>query len=181
MKLISTTLLLVSLSCVVAGDTEKKWSVTSPDKTLFACVRRIPDPDLVHRLDLDGLRLVIFRLHPNDSLDNTHDVYAKREFPHRIVAHIQWSPDSKFLVFTTTSSGGHSPWHYNAFVFCVADKSFRYMDDTIGSVVAPDFRFEPPDVAIMTIPDRTAENEPMKTQQRKIPLAKTFQQAKPAK
>jgi len=42
---------------------------------------------------------------------------------------------------TTVSAGGHSPWHFCAYVYSVADGTLRYMDDSVGLVVAPDFKF----------------------------------------
>jgi hypothetical protein len=64
---------------------------------------------------------------------------------------IGWSPDSKFLVMTTASSGGHSLWHFESYVFCVADRTVRYMDNTIGTVLKPDFKFVGSHVVAMTV------------------------------
>lgn len=34
----------------------------------------------------------------------------------QIVERAAWTPDSRFFVFVTTSSGGHSPWQHWTFV-----------------------------------------------------------------
>jgi hypothetical protein len=74
------------------------------------------------------------------------------------------------LLFTTANSGGHSPWHAAAFVFCAADKSFRDVDAAIGDVVSPKFRFEPPDIAVMEVKKDDKPEEEVK-----VSLAKTME------
>src|SRR5205807_7919474 len=60
-----------------------------------------------------------------------------------------WSPDSQFLLFTTSlARGAHGGWHYATFVYCAGDHSFRDdLEDVFGNVLAPDFHFESPDIA----------------------------------
>lgn len=77
--------------------------------------------------------------------------FAQHFFTERLIAHIAWSPDSKFLLFTTTNTGGHSAWHYAAFVFSVPHSSFHKLDDDIGDVVRPKFDFDAPNKALLTI------------------------------
>ena len=127
-------------------------TATSLDKAFFACAREVPDESLLQRRDLDGVRVVIIRQEQVVG-GNTYlgDTYARHEFSGRLVCRFEWSPDSKFLVFTTSSSGGHSPWHFKTYVFSVADKTFRNLDDAIGSVTSPEFRFEAPDVLVVTV------------------------------
>jgi hypothetical protein len=151
-----------------AEDTEEMndWRAPSPDDTLFAVTRVIPDPVYIQRHDLDGVVVAILRYG-----DEGQSVVARHDFGHRLIAHIEWSPDAKFLLFTTVSSGGHSPWHSAAFLFCTADNSFRDVDAAIGSVVSPKFRFEPPDIAIMEV-----KKGEMPEEEVKVPLAKTMQQ-----
>src|SRR5438477_4227893 len=152
--LLATALFSVFALCGTRADEQRQlWSVPSPNNKFLAAARTITDAELVYRHDLDGFRLVIF----SGGSEMPTDIYAKRDFPLRSIAHIAWSPDSQFLVFTTDSSGGHSPWHSKAFVFSVADKSFRYMDEAIGNVLNPGkFHFEPPDVAVIGVQDLDA-------------------------
>jgi hypothetical protein len=104
------------------------WSEASPDRKVFAALRCVPAQELIYRRDLDGFRVVVYRGGSN----NPQEIYSRHDFLLRTVMQIAWSPDSKFLLFTTASSGGHSPWHFKTFVFCAADRSFRDMESAVG-------------------------------------------------
>ena len=123
------------------------WHSNSPDGLFLAAIRRIPDEVLVWRLDLDTTRLMVVRT----DTDPHKEPYVSYDIP-RLIDHIAWSPDSKFLVMTTYSAGGHSPWHDMSYVYCVDDKSLRYMDDVIGLVVDAKFKFVGPHTVEMKIP-----------------------------
>jgi hypothetical protein len=158
------------------GESQDSTTATSPDKKHFAATRRTPDDEYIWKPDLDYTRLVIFTLKRGDELER---IYARREIGGRLVAQLRWSPDSKYLVITTTSSGGHSPYHFKAYVFCVADRSLRYMDDVTDTVLAPDFSFEPPDIAVMTVADRAHELfEPGDRKTIKVPLHEAVKRMK---
>jgi hypothetical protein len=148
-------------------DTEamNEWFEFSPGHDLFAATRLIPDQVYIQRHNLDGVAVAVFR-----GGFQSGTVVARHDFRGRVISHIEWSPDSKFLLFTTASSGGHSPWHTAAFLFCASDNSFRDVEPAIGSVVSPEFRFEPPDIAIMLV--KKGEEPEMDV---KVPLAKTMQ------
>ncbi|MCC6547943.1 hypothetical protein IT570_12325 [Candidatus Sumerlaeota bacterium] len=126
----------------------------SPDKRFFAATRRVPDPDYIWKRDLDRFRLVVFRQKSDDELG---DVFAKHEGGPRLVDKQLWSPDSKFFVLSTASSGGHSPWHFDTCVFSVADQTLRRMDDLVGPITDPQFHFEPPDTVVVRVRDYTHE------------------------
>jgi dipeptidyl aminopeptidase/acylaminoacyl peptidase len=142
------------------------WRGPSPDDSLFAVTRVIPDPVYIQRHDRDSVAVGVFHLVEGEGLA----VVARHDFQGRLITHIEWSPDSKFLLFTTVSSGGHSPWHAAAFLFCAADNSFRDVDAAIGDVMSPKFRFEPPDIACMEVKKGEAEEEV------KVSLSKGIQQ-----
>lgn len=139
------------------------WRGHSPDNALFAVTRLIPDSVYIQRHDLDGVAVEILRFR-----DEKPILVARHDFGQRIIDHIEWSPDSKFLLFTTTSWGGHSPWYTPAFLFCVADKSFRNVDAAIGSVVGGEFQFEPPDIAILLVQKGDKPEEDVKVSLAKI-------------
>lgn len=63
----------------------------------------------------------------------------------RLVAVARWSPDSKFCVFSTISAEGHSPWHFDPYVFSLSDRRIGPLDDSVGAVVDWNFKFTPPD------------------------------------
>jgi len=68
----------------------------------------------------------------------------------RYIEHFKWSPNSRFFVYTTSSSGGHSPWHYDTFFF--SRKQHRILDFNDYNIVItePDFRIKRPDVFVGT-------------------------------
>jgi hypothetical protein len=111
------------------------WSGKSPDGRYVAATREIPYSVLPERRDLDTEIVSIARLREG----------ALRPWLHfqvfRLNAYASWSPDSRFLVMTTDSAGGHSPWHFETFVFSVSDGTLRQVDPITRPVVRPDFTF----------------------------------------
>ena len=159
--------LLASTAITRANDLDT-WFGASPDKHLLAVERRVADSAEPSRLDLDGSPFFICRF--VDGIQR--DVIAQHNFPGRVVSQIRWSPDSQFLLFTTASAGGHSPWHFKTYVYCITDKSFRDLESVAaGSIGAAQLRFEPPDVAVLQLsqPDSDA------TKPIKIALGKAVQ------
>ena len=122
-----------------------KWSSKSPDGLYLASTRIVPKED--GRTDLDTGRLLVVRL----SGAGNKATSVSYNIP-RLFAEIEWSPNSKFIVMTTVSAGGHSPWHFKSYVYCVEDNTLRYMDDVIGLVVAAKFEFVGPHTVAMKIP-----------------------------
>ena len=130
----------------LSGPNEKGvWQDLSPDGRLLALS--------FENADNDGTRVAIFAI--SNAIENQ---IAQHFFAQRLIAHAAWSPDSKFLLFTTKDARGHSAWHYAAFVFSLLDKSFHKLDEDIGDVVEPKFDFEAPNKAILTV--RTDANSP---------------------
>ena len=125
----------------------EKWSQNSPNGFYLAVTRIVPDPEFIGRTDLDTTRLIV-RRHAN-KLEN--ETYVRYDLG-RIISQIQWSPDSKYIVMSTVSAGGHSPWHFTSYVYSVDDQSLREMDDIIGEVLDPRFEFVGPHTVKMKIP-----------------------------
>jgi dipeptidyl aminopeptidase/acylaminoacyl peptidase len=165
----NVALILFMIAAIACAEEFDTWFGASPNNKLFAVERRIPSPDEPVRLDLDSSTVFICTAAAGDQ----RSVIAEHTFPGRIISQIRWSPDSQFLLFTTASSGGHSPWHFNTYVFCAADKSFRdvatALDTTVG---AAEFHFEFPDIAVLTVNNVPAES----LKEIKLPLAKAVQQ-----
>jgi dipeptidyl aminopeptidase/acylaminoacyl peptidase len=163
------TLILFILAAIVHADDFDTWFGASPDNKLFAVERRIPSSDIPSRLDLDSCTVFISSAAGGDQ----RSVIAQHTFPGRIISQVRWSPDSQFLLFTTASSGGHSPWHFKTYVFCVADRSFRDVQGaTHATIGAAEFSFEYPDVVVLTVNVVPAE----RVKRIKLPLAKAVQQ-----
>ena len=157
------------LTAIARAEDFDTWFGASPDKKLFAVERRVPDQSDPSRLDLDGF--AIFMCTAEGGVQRS--VIAQHTFAGRVVSQISWSPDSQFLLFTTASSGGHSPWHFKTFVFCAADKSFRDVETAAGgSVGASDFRFEPPNIAVLQLHQPDSDT----TKPIKIALGKAMEQ-----
>jgi hypothetical protein len=62
----------------------------------------------------------------------------------RYVLKLEWSPDSKFFVFSTFSSSAHSSWNCRTFVYCVDANKFVSVDDKVRPVTDKDFQLIAP-------------------------------------
>jgi hypothetical protein len=58
----------------------------------------------------------------------------------RNVQKMEWSPDSQFFVFSTASSGGHSPWHWQTYFYDRKQKLFKEVDDLTGPIIKRNFK-----------------------------------------
>ena len=117
-------------------------AVASPDQQLKAVYRQT-HPGVY---GLNAGRVAIF--------DRSGQMLATHVFADlggRLVAIAHWSPDSKFCVFTTISAGGHSPWHFDPYVFSAASRKFRLLGDgAFAAVIDPEFRVTAPATALFT-------------------------------
>jgi len=52
------------------------------------------------------------------------------------VDHVEWTADGRFLVFTTSSSGGHQPWHVATYFYSVGRNQFYSVDAIVGAVIS---------------------------------------------
>jgi len=84
-------------------------------------------------------RIVIRRLEPRDIAELS--LLSNDENSGRFVQDIQWSSDRRFLVFSTGSVGGHSPWHHRTYVFSTKHWKFVCLDDSIAPVVSEKISF----------------------------------------
>jgi hypothetical protein len=57
----------------------------------------------------------------------------------------EWSRDSQFFAFSTASSGGHSPWHWQTYFYDRKRKTFKEVDDFTGPVIKRNFKLTAPD------------------------------------
>jgi hypothetical protein len=92
-----------------------------------------------------------------DILDANGQTLASRSFKSsdgehgRSVARSDWTPNSRFFVFSTQSSGGHSPWHWQTYFYDRKKNTFRELDDSTGPIIKRDFQLSAPDVAHVTV------------------------------
>jgi hypothetical protein len=143
-------LLLLFVGSAYADDSSGIWTSESPDQHFFAATREIPSGDdiLLWKTEFDGSRLVVVERGADSNDGKLEFTYT---FARRLIEQAKWTPDSEYIVFTTSSSGGHSPWHSNSFVFSVADKKLASVDDAVGLVVSPDVSIEASHIATFGI------------------------------
>jgi hypothetical protein len=141
------------------------WKSESPDGNYSGAMRRMPAIGVPDKSEFDGLRLEIFPIQEKKPPKSLGKRYFAFDEEGRVAAKVKWTADSKFLVFTTVSSGGHSPWHFTTYVFSVSDKKIVCLDDVIGPVVDSDFKLEGPHTGTFKIDDqfpRGQHPEPLK-------------------
>jgi hypothetical protein len=63
----------------------------------------------------------------------------------------EWTPDSQFYVFSTASSGGHSPWHWQTYFYDRRANTFKEADDFTGPIIKRDFTLSAPDWIEVTV------------------------------
>jgi hypothetical protein len=111
----------------------------APDGSLRASVipLHIVDGDFSeHAVEIHDSAGKLLRRADYDSPDHEHG---------RDIMHAAWSPDSQFFVFSTTSSGGHSAWHFSTYVYVRSRNAVFYLDDLVGGpLVEPYFSFTSP-------------------------------------
>jgi hypothetical protein len=81
----------------------------------------------------------------------------------RYVLHADWTPDSQFFVYSTCSSGGHSSWHYETFVYARRANRIYDLDDILDPMVEAMFDLSEPDQfhSKRLNPDGGVDNEPL--------------------
>jgi len=69
------------------------------------------------------------------------------------VVNAKWSPDSQFFVYSMSSSGGHSPWHFPTWVYSHQKNLIINFEEIIGGkpTVSKDFNFSGPHTVTATI------------------------------
>ena len=133
------------------------WTGISPNQKHFAALAVRFEESMIWRKDIGiGVLEVVEPSTPNGKLteDPSTAQYGKYicfEIGDRSGVRAEWSPDSRYLVITTASLGGHSPWHYETYLYCADDCTLRYMDNAVGLVVSPAFKFVGPHTVQMGI------------------------------
>ena len=114
--------------------------LTSPDQQLRACVLSVgrhPSPPFNEsRVEIRDMSGTVLATKDFKSPDGEHG---------RNVQKMEWSPDSQFFVFSTASSGGHSPWHWQTYFYDRKRKLFKEVDDFTGPIIKRNFKLTAPD------------------------------------
>jgi hypothetical protein len=118
----------------------------SPDGKTHALV--YPD-DISLYATPDMESRVVFRSSAGDTL-TSQDLSSARGTDGYYVAAAQWSPDSKYFVFSLISSGGHSPWSFPMKVYSVKKNQIANFSDMIGGgpTIAQQFQFSGPHTVV---------------------------------
>jgi hypothetical protein len=119
----------------------------SPDGSLRAVVRVTCDPERPEHEDDDSFHLYVFS-------QETGEMRCSIDCPsRRRVDRMQWSPDSRFLVLTTSSCGGHSPVNENTYVYCREDESLRTLSHyrPRSRVTSPEIGFAGDNIALLEV------------------------------
>ena len=130
------------------------WIYPSPDGVLRAVVYPV-DISLDATPDMES-RIVI-RTSKGETL-NSKDYSSPRGFNGYYVVNAKWSPDSKFFVYSMSSSGGHSPWQFPMAVYGREAVHGSEKDRIVGfselingnPTVSADFKFTGPHTVVAT-------------------------------
>src|SRR2546430_1779949 len=111
----------------------------SPDGALRALVFPV-DVSLYATPDMESR--VVIRTSKGDTL-TSKDYSSPRGANGYYVFNAKWSPDSQFFVYSTSSSGGHSPWSFPMMVYSRQQNRIAGFSDMINGepTVSGDFHF----------------------------------------
>jgi hypothetical protein len=142
-----------------------RLSYPSPDGSLTAVIVPLGDAT-VYTDDLYECHLQIRRVRkvnkrrgsthqqgdPPGRLLWSHDFTSPDHGHGRGVAFARWSPNSRFFVFSTVSSGGHHPWEYFTYVFDRRSQQMYFLngDRAFGAIIRPEFQFSGEDTLTVT-------------------------------
>jgi hypothetical protein len=126
----------------------------SPDRTLRAVVY---PADISLDVTPDMESRVVIRTNEGNTL-NSKNYSSPRGFNGYYVVNAKWSPDSKFFVYSTSSSGGHGPWQFPMAVYgrqavhgTEKDRIVEFSDLINGNpTVSADFKFIGPHTVVAT-------------------------------
>lgn len=125
-------LFILALAPVLAHADQK---FASPDGRLVANIQQLKNGEIYVTLEKGQKVLAELNLLSQDAEHG------------RTLAKAAWSKDSRFFVLTTESSGGHSPWHNQAYFYAAASETFRSIDERSGDAVAStDFTLDAADM-----------------------------------
>jgi hypothetical protein len=140
--LLAATILLAACA---QQPTVKCPGKTSPDKKLRACILSVgkhAPPLNESRVEIRDMTNAVLAVDDFKSPDGEHG---------RNVQKSQWSPDSQFFVFSTASSGGHSPWHWQSYFYDRRRNKFKEVDNYTGPIIKRNFKLTAPDWIEVTV------------------------------
>jgi hypothetical protein len=121
LKLTPPILFILVNSVAIFGQTK---SYVSAHKGIRAWVVPVGPES---RLDIRSASGMLLRRKDLTSRDQSHGEH---------VDHVEWTADGRFLVFTTSSSGGHQPWHVATYFYSVGRNQFYSVDAIVGAIIS---------------------------------------------
>jgi len=134
------TRILIALSVlflfITHGYSAEQKEYVSPDGKYTAYV--IPAIDARHKNS--GENEVIIKTKDGKALCSKN--YGSEDGEHGFgVEKAVWTPDSKFFIYSMSSSGGHQPWHFPTDFCSIADQSIHGLEEYVGGLITSS-RFE---------------------------------------
>jgi hypothetical protein len=134
-KRILTLLCIFWLFSTLAGSADEKQYV-SPDGRYVA--------DVVAISGSGESRVVVKTINGRMICSKS---YASKDGEHGLcVEKAVWTSDSRFFVYSMSSSGGHQPWHFPVDFCSSRDSTTRSLDDYVGPITSNDLETKPPDI-----------------------------------
>ena len=145
MKKITIPLVLGSLFLIVGlAYGNKQQEYPSPDGKYIAYVIALPKAPYGC-----GESEIIIRTKKGKILCSKN--YGSEDGEHGFgVERAAWTPDSKFFIYSMSSSGCHQAWHFPTDFIAVSDFKIRSLDNYLGLVTDPDFELTAPDIIRIT-------------------------------
>jgi len=75
-----------------------------------------------------------------------------------VIDKIKWTPDSKFLIYITYSSGGHQAWAYPSYFYSVENNYIKKFSDYFPAVAESKLDVIKPDIVKISIWTPLTEN-----------------------
>jgi hypothetical protein len=125
-KTLSSLVILIS-GIVVVGQTK---SYESPRKTIRALIVPVGAKGYEtyeSRVEIRSSSGALLRRKSFASRDHNHG---------EGVGHAEWTPNGRFFVFTTSSSGGHQPWHVATYFYSLRRNRFYSLDAIVGAIIS---------------------------------------------
>jgi hypothetical protein len=114
--------LVILSSAVIAFAQTRPYE--SPSRTIRALIVPVGAES---RVEIRSDRGALLRRRSFVSSDHNHG---------ECVDHAQWTADGRFFVFTTSSSGGHQPWHVATYFYSLRRNRFYSLDAIVGAIIS---------------------------------------------
>jgi hypothetical protein len=144
-KALLTVLGFFSLSSALVLGAEEARDYLSNDMNFcarIAAVRKLPKQSLESKIQFLDQRGKVLLERDYSSQSGEHGL---------VIEQASWTPDSKYFVFSTSSSGGHQPWQSLLFVYRCSDNVLLDVQDFLPPVVYSNFTLSEPDFITLII------------------------------